>query len=62
MKSILPPRQQRLDAKQLDRNEIANIAAELRIRNSLSSIVLQNAELVVKVGGLVCVIRETDKR
>ncbi len=43
------------------RSEMAIISAELRIRKALSSRVPRNADLVIEVGDLVRVFRETDK-
>ena len=61
-KSALPTQQQRMDAMQLARWETAIITAELRIRKALSSRVPRNADLVIEIGDLVRVFRDTDKR
>ena len=51
--SPLPMQQQRMDAMQSDRREMAIITAELRIRKALSSRVPRNADLMIEVGDLV---------
>ncbi len=60
--STMPTQQQRVDAMQSARREMAIVTAELRIRKALSSHVPRNADLVVEVGDLVRVFRETGKR
>ena len=56
--SPLPMQQQRMDAVQSARREMAIIFAELRIRKALSSRVPRNADLVIEVGDLVRVFRD----
>ena len=60
--STLPTQQQRMDAMQAARREMAIITAELRIQKTLSSRVPRIADLVIEVGDLVRVFGETDKR
>ncbi len=58
--STLQMQQQRMDAMQAAWREMAIITAEIRIRKALSSRVPRNADLVIEVGDLVWVYRETD--
>ena len=58
----LPTQQQRMDDMQLARRKTAIISTELRIWKALSSRVSRNTDLVIEVGDLVRVFRETDKR
>ncbi len=59
--STLPTQQQRMDAMQAARREMAIITAELQIRKALMSRVLRNADLVIEIGDLVRIFRETEK-
>ncbi len=47
---------------QAARREIASITTELRIRKALMSCVPRNSDLVIEVGDLVRIFRETDER
>ncbi len=60
--STLTTQQQRMDAMHAALREMLIITAELRIRKALSSHVPRNADLVIEVGDLVRVFRETEKR
>ncbi len=60
--STLPTQQQRMDAMQSAWREMAIITVEFRIRKALWSRVPRNADLVIEVGDLGRVFRETDKR
>ena len=47
---------------QAARREMAITATELLIRKALSSLVPRNANLVIEIGDLARVFRETDKQ
>ncbi len=60
--SALRTQQQKMDAMQSDRREMAIITSELRKLNDLPSRVPRNTDFMIEVGGLLRIFRENDKR